>query len=104
VLGGLIRDRLSWEDRGIPFLKDVPVLGYLFGAKVRTVNKTELIILITPRVIGTALDAARITEEMRRMTPDLEEATRKAPRSPAMLPLKPPPPPPPVQSPGPSSP
>ncbi|HSF04458.1 MAG TPA: type II secretion system secretin GspD [Methylomirabilota bacterium] len=104
VLGGLIRDRLSWEDRGIPFLKDVPVLGYLFGAKIRTVNKTELIILITPRVIGTALDAARITEEMRRVTPSIEEATRKAPRSPAMLPLKPPPPPPPVQSPGPSSP
>ncbi len=111
VLGGLIRDRLSWEDRGIPFLKDIPVLGYLFGAKVRTVNKTELIILITPRVIGTALDAARITDEMRRVTPEIEEALRKAPRGPAMMPRPPlpppgtpPPPPPPTPLPGPASP
>jgi general secretion pathway protein D len=86
VLGGLIRDRLSLEDRGIPFLKDIPLLGYLFGAKIRTVNKTELIILITPRVIGTALDAARITEEMRKVTPSLDEAVRRAPRNPTIMP------------------
>ncbi|MGH7313295.1 MAG: type II secretion system protein GspD, partial [Candidatus Rokuibacteriota bacterium] len=95
VLGGLIRDRLAWEDRGIPFLKDIPVLGYFFGAKIRTVNKTELIILITPRVIGTAIEAARITEEMRRVTPTIEDALRKAPRPPTTMPVKPPPPPPP---------
>jgi general secretion pathway protein D len=88
VLGGLIRDRLAWEDRGIPFLKDIPVLGYLFGAKVRTVNKTELLILITPRVIGTALDAARITDEKRRATPDLEEAVRRAPNGPTGVPTR----------------
>ncbi|MBM3221741.1 MAG: hypothetical protein FJZ38_24225, partial [Candidatus Rokubacteria bacterium] len=55
VLGGLIRERTSIEDRGIPLLKDIPILGYLFGAKVRTLNKTELVIVITPRVIGTPL-------------------------------------------------
>jgi general secretion pathway protein D len=111
VLGGLIRDRLTWEDRGIPFLKDIPVLGYLFGAKIRTVNKTELIILITPRVVGTAFDAARITDEMRRATPTIEDALRKAPRGPAMSPGippppagTPPPPPAPAPLPGPSSP
>ncbi len=100
VLGGLIRDRRATEDRGIPFLKDIPVLGYLFGAKVRTVSKTELIILITPRVIGTALDAARITNEMRRLTPELEQSIRRAPRPPSPMPA-PTPPPPPSQSPGP---
>ncbi|HXG16545.1 MAG TPA: secretin N-terminal domain-containing protein, partial [Calidithermus sp.] len=107
VLGGLIRDRRSVEDRGIPLLKNIPLLGYLFGAKVNTVNKTELLILITPRVIGTALDAARVTEEMRRLTPDLEEAVRRAPRQPTPLPLPgpppavPPPPPPPPPTPAP---
>jgi general secretion pathway protein D len=94
VLGGLIRDRRSIEDRGIPLLKNIPLLGYLFGAKVNTVNKTELLILITPRVIGTALDAARITDEMRRLTPNLEDAVRRAPRPPTPLPPPPPPPPP----------
>jgi general secretion pathway protein D len=102
VLGGLIRDRRSAEDRGIPLLKNIPLLGYLFGAKVNTINKTELLILITPRVVGTALDAARITEEMRRLTPDLEEAVRRAPRPPTPLPppaIPPPPPPPPTPAP-----
>jgi len=93
VLGGLIRDRKSNEDRGIPFLKNIPLLGYLFGAKVVTITKTELLILITPRVIGTAVDAARITEEMRRATPSLEESIRRAPRQPTILPPPPPPPP-----------
>jgi general secretion pathway protein D len=82
ALGGLIRDSLRTESRGVPFLKDIPVLGYLFGAKVRTVNKTELLLLITPRVIGTAMDAARITEEMRRATPELERTMQRAPRPP----------------------
>lgn len=94
VLGGLIRDRTATENRGIPFFKDIPVLGYLFGAKVRTVNKTELMILITPRVIGTALDAARITEEMRRVTPELDKSIRRAPRQPTPVPVQTPPPPP----------
>jgi general secretion pathway protein D len=104
VLGGLIRDRRTTEDRGIPFLKDIPVLGFLFGAKVQTTTKTELLILITPRVIGTALDAARITEEMRRMTPALEESIKRAPRQPSptppsLSPAVPAPPPPPPSSP-----
>ncbi|MGH7393576.1 MAG: type II secretion system protein GspD, partial [Candidatus Rokuibacteriota bacterium] len=94
VLGGLIRDRVTDENRGIPFFKDIPLLGYLFGARGRTVTKTELLILITPRVVGTALDAARITDLMRRTTPDLEDAMRRAPRPPPPLPAEPPPPPP----------
>jgi general secretion pathway protein D len=92
VLGGLIRDSTSTENRGIPFFKDIPVLGYLFGAKVRTITKTELLILITPRVIGTALDAARITDEMRRVTPGLEQSIRRAPRQPTIIPAPTPPP------------
>jgi general secretion pathway protein D len=86
VLGGLIKERRNLEDRGIPFLKNIPVLGYLFGAKVATTTKTELLLLITPRVIGTAADAARITDEMRRLTPELERSIRQAPRPPVTAP------------------
>jgi general secretion pathway protein D len=86
VLGGLIRDRVGDVERGIPFLKDIPVLGYAFGFKSKGIEKTELLILITPRVVGTALDAARITEEMRRTSPQLEDAIRGAPRGPWMIP------------------
>ena len=83
VLGGLIKDTLTIDDRGIPFLKDIPILRFFFGFKERKIEKTELLLLITPRVIGTALDAAKITEEMRRATPELEQAIKKAPRAPA---------------------
>jgi len=102
VLGGLIRDRRSDEDRGVPWLKDIPFFGLLFGTKARTTTKTELLILITPRVIGTALDAARITEEMRRATPELERSFRRAPHPPTpQPPAAPPATPPPAPAPEP---
>ena len=86
VLGGLIRDRIELVDRGIPFLKDIPILRFLFGFKERRLEKTELLLLITPRVLGTALDAEKLTDEMRRSTPELERAIKKAPRAPAEAP------------------
>jgi general secretion pathway protein D len=82
VLGGLIQDKTTKDDRGTPWFKNIPILGYLFGFKENKIEKTELLMMITPRVVGTALDAARITEEMRRATPELNEAIRSAPRAP----------------------
>ena len=87
VLGGLIQNRRTSIRTGVPVLHKIPLLGFLFGFKEEKVEKTELVLVITPRVVGTAVEAARITEEMRRATPDLEESIRRAPR-----PLSPPPP------------
>lgn len=86
VLGGLITDRRETIRRGIPLLRDIPVLGYLFGFTEQIIDKRELLILITPRVLGTALDAAKITEQMRRATPELDEAMKRAPRPLSTLP------------------
>jgi general secretion pathway protein D len=83
VLGGLIRDRTGVVARGFPLFNKIPLLGYLFGFKSKSIEKTELLILITPRVIGTAIDAARVTDEMRRTSPQLEDAIRRSPRAPA---------------------
>jgi general secretion pathway protein D len=82
VLGGLITDRRSFEKRGVPILNKIPFLGYFFGFEDRASNKRELLILITPRVVGTTLDASRITDEMRHATPDLDRAIQSAPRAP----------------------
>jgi general secretion pathway protein D len=105
VLGGLIQDKLTTTDRGIPLLKDIPLFGYLFRFTERLVEKTELLLLITPRVIGTAVDAARITNEMRNATPEIDDALKRAPRQPATSPPPPfrsvPPPPPGTPPPGP---
>jgi general secretion pathway protein D len=97
VLGGLIQDKLTTTDRGIPLLKDIPLIGYLFRFTERLIEKTELLLLITPRVVGTAVDAAKITNDMRKATPELDEALRRAPRQPGNEPppgSRPAPPPP----------
>ena len=88
VLGGLIKSSREVSRAGLPFLSRIPLLGLLFGTTKEAIKKTELILLITPRVIGTALDAARITEEMKRITPEIRESIKQAPRPPS-----PPPPP-----------
>ena len=86
VLGGLIQTRRTNIRIGIPGLSRIPILGLLFGSKEEKIEKTELVLMITPRVVGTAVDAARITEEMRRATPELEESIRRAPRAPTPSP------------------
>jgi general secretion pathway protein D len=76
VLGGLIQTRRSLVKTGIPFLNKIPVFGFLFGNTTEEIQKTELILLITPRVVGTALDAARITDQMRGLTPELRDSIK----------------------------
>ena len=51
LIGGLIRRKKTDNETGVPFLKDVPVLGSLFKYQVRGDEKTELLIMITPYVI-----------------------------------------------------
>jgi general secretion pathway protein D len=82
VLGGLIQNRRTNIRTGIPGLSRIPILGLLFGSQEEKIEKTELVLMITPRVVGTAVEAARITEEMRRATPDLEQSIKRAPRQP----------------------
>jgi len=65
ILGGLIRNTLSESDSGLPFLKNVPLLGKLFGQTTDSDRRTELLILITPRAIATKRDAREITQEFR---------------------------------------
>lgn len=53
VLGGLMSSRQTDSDSGVPFIKDVPILGNLFKSKSKKKNKTELVVLIVPYVIET---------------------------------------------------
>ena len=56
VIGGLIRDTTEHSGAGIPFLSDIPVLGYLFGATDKAKKREELIIMIQPTVVATDSD------------------------------------------------
>ena len=60
VLGGLIQDTASNAESGIP------LFGKLFGETREEQRRTELLVLITPRVVGNRDDARKITEEFRR--------------------------------------
>jgi general secretion pathway protein D len=94
VLGGLIQSKRAFIRTGIPFLNRIPVLGYLFGSTEEKIEKTELLLLITPRVVGTAFDAAQVTNQMRNVTPELEQSFKLAPRQPpptSTPPVTPPP-------------
>jgi len=66
VLGGLINEQNDHKKSGIPFLHELPLIGPLFGNTTKTKRKTELVILITPRVVKSRLDASLVTDEFRR--------------------------------------
>ncbi len=66
ALGGLIRDDRSSSNSGIPLLREIPLLGKLFSTTTEGAARTELLVLITPRVVRSQLDARKVTEELRR--------------------------------------
>ena len=65
VIGGLIQDNDQVTENKIPLLGDIPGLGWLFKSKSVTRTKTNLMILLTPRVIKEAGDLAAVTEAQR---------------------------------------
>ncbi|MBF0573791.1 MAG: type II secretion system secretin GspD [Desulfamplus sp.] len=63
LLGGLMRSNMTKSDAGVPVLKNIPVLGYLFKSKTDESTKTELIFLLTPHVVDSREAADRVTKE-----------------------------------------
>ena len=66
VLGGLIQDTQTNAESGIPVLHRIPLLGKLFGQTRDEVRRTELLVMITPRVIRNRNEAQDVTEEFKR--------------------------------------
>ncbi len=65
VLGGLIRDNKSIATTGIPLLSDLSRVGELFKTHDNQLQRTELIIIITPKVVWDRSDARDATDEIR---------------------------------------
>ena len=96
VIGGIITDSRRKTRIGIPLLMELPVLGPLFRTDLERSERTELVILITPRVIRNRREGERVTERflrsVRAVRRELEAARTPAhppaaveaiPRSPA---------------------
>lgn len=63
-LAGLISNRQTKADAGIPILKDLPFIGYLFKSEKIDKSRTELIITITPYILNDENDAQSITDSL----------------------------------------
>ncbi len=78
ALGGLIQEKVQTRDSGVPYLSRIPILGNLFKSNKDTNIRTELLILITPRVIANFEEAREITEELRARLHAIEGMTISA--------------------------
>jgi general secretion pathway protein D len=61
VIGGLITDNITTSTSSVPLLGDIPILGWLFKTKSTSVDKTNLMIFITPYIIKNEADAETMT-------------------------------------------
>ena len=74
LLGGFIRDAKTDTESGVPFLKDIPLLGNLFKSKSSTSKRSELLVLIRPTILKTPEDAALMVSQERMRLPGIREA------------------------------
>lgn len=65
ALGGLIQDNANRDRAGVPLLSGLPGVGWLFGRTALTGVRTELLVLLTPRVVRNPMQARRVTDELR---------------------------------------
>jgi general secretion pathway protein D len=65
LLGGLIKQDSSQYETRVPGLSSIPGLGRLFGSQSKGRGRTELIVLITPRVVENPLHARQVMDDYR---------------------------------------
>ncbi|HXX86110.1 MAG TPA: type IV pilus secretin PilQ [Casimicrobiaceae bacterium] len=59
VIGGIFEETVNSDVTKVPFLGDLPILGYLFKTTDKSIEKTELLIFLTPRVVKESVTAVR---------------------------------------------
>jgi len=64
VLGGLIQETTIQTENGVPLLKDIPVVGNLFSSDSYSVDRTELVVLITAYVLRGQQDRSQFVREL----------------------------------------
>ncbi len=77
ALGGLIEDSRNVTSSGVPFLSEIPLLGEAFKSKRKEVDRTELLVLITPRVVRDREQARLVTEEFRNRLESVRDLLEK---------------------------
>jgi general secretion pathway protein D len=73
LLGGFMRNDSRTSHSGVPFLKDIPVLGYLFKSHNSSKSRSELMVLIKPTVLSSPEEAAKLADAQRVDSPAIRE-------------------------------
>lgn len=82
VIGGLIGTTDEVIESGVPLLREIPILGWLFKRKTINRQRTELAIFVTPYVVRTDADAEALLQRARQRTEQPEGGdARTAPRA-----------------------
>lgn len=72
VLGGLVVERSSYQDDGIPVLKDLPIVSYLFKNRSDDVTRENLLIFITPRIVRSGRGLSDSFQQLLKVREDVE--------------------------------
>jgi general secretion pathway protein D len=79
VLGGLLADRLTHSDSKVPVLGDIPVRGFFFRRSSRQLQKSNIVIALTPYVINDLTDLRSVAERKLRERREFMERTAARP-------------------------
>ena len=72
VLGGLIKENASNNETGVPWLNKAPLIGPLFGTTEKTVDRTELLVILTPKALYNDAELRQASDEMRTRIRDFD--------------------------------
>nr|MDQ3039277.1 hypothetical protein [Pseudomonadota bacterium] len=64
LIGGLMSSRATNVDSGVPYLKDIPVIGNAFKTQNRRKNRTELVLMIVPYIVESDDQATALTRSL----------------------------------------
>ncbi len=80
VIGGIITDSKSRSRTGLPYLMDLPIIGRFFGTTRDEIDRTELIMMITPNVIRNRDEARSVTTDFKNKLSTLRNELEKMQR------------------------
>ena len=72
LMGGLFQDSSRNASSGLPILSAIPGVGGLFGSQTWQSDRTELVLLITPRIMGSVEETREVVDELRRKLQNIE--------------------------------
>lgn len=77
VIGGLIKEKDDIRHSGIPLLKSIPILGHLFRSNSIATKKIEIVIIITPKIIGYSEKSVTVIDEFKDKLKGFKELLRR---------------------------